>query len=189
MEAMWGYRIWFVIYLIGGIFGNLCSACAMPDVISVGASGAIMGLIGAWLVELLCHWSDDRPSAVLSITNSKLARKQRIKNLVVIVVNLGITFALSVVPMVDWAAHLGGWLGGTLVAMCIFAGDIKTKCCKHFTRMLSIALGVCVLLVLIVYFVVEIEPNRNLLEINGGNGGDGGDVDDDVEDGGMGRRM
>lgn len=128
----------------------------------------------------------------MSIVNSKLARKQRIRNLVVIVVNLGITFAMSIVPMVDWAAHLGGWVGGTLIAMCIFAGDIQTAWCKYCTRMLAILLIIGVFAALVVYFMVAIEPNKELLEINrdgNGNGGNGGADDDVPDDGGMGRRF
>jgi membrane associated rhomboid family serine protease len=90
-----------------------------------------MGIIGAWLVELLCHWGDDRPSAFLSADEAKAARSMRKRNLRVIVINLVITFALSAVPMVDWAAHFGGWC----VRSVCFRFDVHVVISGHLLPM------------------------------------------------------
>lgn len=49
----------------------MLTACVMPDVIKVGASGALMGMFGAWFIELLCHWGDDTPSVFLPADEAK----------------------------------------------------------------------------------------------------------------------
>ena len=45
-EREWGSAIWLYIYLVSAVGSSLCSVCMMPDNISVGSSGAVMGLFG-----------------------------------------------------------------------------------------------------------------------------------------------
>ncbi|CAK0867773.1 unnamed protein product [Prorocentrum cordatum] len=56
LEYLWGHHIWLVIYAGSGAYGNLVSCAYFPHYISVGASGALCGLIGAWPVYLLMTW-------------------------------------------------------------------------------------------------------------------------------------
>ena len=62
-EKEWGSIIWIIVY-IGSAFGSsIFSAIAMPDQISVGSSGAVMGLFGAKFSEiflLCCERSETR---------------------------------------------------------------------------------------------------------------------------------
>ena len=46
-----------VIYLLSGIGGSVLSALFIHRSISVGASGALFGLLGAMLAELLTNWT------------------------------------------------------------------------------------------------------------------------------------
>lgn len=46
-----------MLYVISGIGGSLLSALFMQDSISVGASGALFGLLGSMLSELLTNWT------------------------------------------------------------------------------------------------------------------------------------
>ena len=48
-EFDWGWKTYLFIFLSSGIFGVLLSSLAMPNSIAVGASGAIMGILGAWI--------------------------------------------------------------------------------------------------------------------------------------------
>lgn len=46
-----------LIYLIAGLGGSILSALFLQNNISVGASGALLGLLGAMLSELLTNWT------------------------------------------------------------------------------------------------------------------------------------
>lgn len=46
-----------IIYLLSGLGGSILSALFIQNNISVGASGALFGLLGAMLSELLTNWS------------------------------------------------------------------------------------------------------------------------------------
>jgi len=46
-----------LIYMVSGIFGFVMCAALSPHTITVGASGAIFGLIGAGLAEVILNWS------------------------------------------------------------------------------------------------------------------------------------
>lgn len=46
-----------IIYLLSGIGGSILSSLFIQRSISVGASGALFGLLGAMLSELITNWS------------------------------------------------------------------------------------------------------------------------------------
>ena len=46
-----------LVYLISGFGGSLMSALFIQSNVSVGASGALFGLIGSMLSELITNWS------------------------------------------------------------------------------------------------------------------------------------
>lgn len=50
LERVVGSRNWLGLYFLSGIVGNLVGMVAYPDSISLGASGAITGLVGALAV-------------------------------------------------------------------------------------------------------------------------------------------
>lgn len=77
LEVTWGIHIWLPIYILGGIFGNIYSSIIKYDSISVGASGALMSILGAWLISLLSEWGGparplryNRPSRSVTGTNA-----------------------------------------------------------------------------------------------------------------------
>lgn len=96
IEAAFGRLRFLMIFFISLVTGSLASLYLNPqNQPSVGASGALFGLFGAFAVAGRKIGADIRSIMVL----------------------LGINFAISfVVPNVDWHAHLGGLLGGALVA-------------------------------------------------------------------------
>jgi membrane associated rhomboid family serine protease len=46
-----------IIYLVSGFGGSVLSSLFIRNNISVGASGALFGLLGAMLSELITNWS------------------------------------------------------------------------------------------------------------------------------------
>ncbi len=99
-----------IVYFVSMITGGLLSAL-FNDGISIGASGAIFGLLGALLYFGL-HF------------RLYLSEALRTRIIPVIVLNLIIGFAI---PGIDVACHIGGLIGGFLSAMMVGIPDIDNK--------------------------------------------------------------
>ncbi|GER54374.1 ribonuclease II/R family protein [Striga asiatica] len=100
LEREFGFgRIGF-LYLVSGFGGSLLSALFIQSNISVGASGALFGLLGGMLSELITNWS---------IYANKVAA------LLTLVVIIAINLAVGILPHVDNFAHIGGFLSGFLL--------------------------------------------------------------------------
>lgn len=110
LELQWGRITWLLIYLISGLVSSLASAVALPDQLSVGASGALMGLMGAWSADLYCSWGH----------GSRAEQAQRSAQFVVCCINMAVVISFSAVPYVDWAAHLAGMVAGVLLGAMVF---------------------------------------------------------------------
>jgi len=104
IETIYGGRRYFLIYLFAGITGNLASFYHGTS-LSLGASGALFGLIGAGMVFPI-RW---RRFLLEKERNGIL--KQMLS---VAVLNLGIGFS---VPQIDNFAHMGGLVGGAFAAL------------------------------------------------------------------------
>ena len=115
LELEWGLPVYGTVYLVSGLCSSLLSCMALPDTLGVGSSGALMGLLGAWLVEIVLKWGAMAPEEVPT----------KAAHLVLVFLNIVITLSFSTVPYVDWAAHMGGLLGGMLVSAVIFAPHLK----------------------------------------------------------------
>jgi membrane associated rhomboid family serine protease len=96
LESILGKRKFIVIYFVSLIGGSVASFLFSPfGTYSIGASGAIFGLMGAMLV---------------------VGRKKRLdisQVAVLVILNVVIGFVLS---GIDWRAHLGGLAAGSLIA-------------------------------------------------------------------------
>ncbi|KAK4775472.1 hypothetical protein SAY87_023433 [Trapa incisa] len=97
LEQEFGFVRIGLLYIIAGLGGSLMSALFIQSNISVGASGALFGLLGGMLSELITNWT---------IYANKVAAF--ITLLVIIVINL----AVGILPHVDNFAHIGGFLSG-----------------------------------------------------------------------------
>ena len=96
LELEWGLPRFGAIYLVSGVTSSLLSCMALPDTLGVGSSGALMGLLGAWFVEICCKWSSSTPEEL----------PQRAASLVLVLLNILITLSFSTVPYVDWAVSV-----------------------------------------------------------------------------------
>ncbi len=99
------------IYLVSAISGTLMSCIFNPNVVSVGASGAIFGLLGS-LLYFGYHYR---------LYLGSVLRNQIIP---IIIINLVLGF---MVPSVDNAAHIGGLLGGYLATMALGVNGKSSK--------------------------------------------------------------
>jgi rhomboid protease GluP len=102
VEARFGPRRFLFLYFFSGVSGVLASMAFSPD-ISVGASGAIFGLIGAYAVFLYQH------RQVFGEPGRRL-----LLNLVFIA---AVNLLIGLAPGIDDWGHLGGLAGGSLLAL------------------------------------------------------------------------
>lgn len=113
LEFMLGKGRYALLYLGSGIFGNLISMIAYNDslVQSVGASGAIYGLYGAYLFLVLFRRQSLDPQS---------------RKTVVLFLALGAIYTVAY-PAINWAAHLGGLAGGLIIFSRIVSSFRKNK--------------------------------------------------------------
>ena len=96
LERILGHGRFIVLYITAALGGSVASyVFSDPNVVSVGASGAIFGLMGALVVA------------------GKRLRYDITQVLILIAINIAIGF---LAPGVDWRAHLGGLVVGAAVA-------------------------------------------------------------------------
>ncbi|CAL0324435.1 unnamed protein product [Lupinus luteus] len=105
LEQGFGFVLVGLLFIISGFGGSLLSALFIQSNISVGASGALFGLLGGMLSELITNWSiyDNKRQALFILV-------------VVIVINL----VVGILPHVDNFAHIGGFLTGFLLGFVFF---------------------------------------------------------------------
>lgn len=115
IESFLGKFKFVIIYLAGGLMGSLFSITFNGNTASIGASGAIFGLMGA-LVYFGYHYR---------VYLGNVIKSQIIP---LIVFNLVLGFVMS---GVDNSAHIGGLIGGTLATISLGIKDKST----NFERM------------------------------------------------------
>lgn len=96
LEQMFGRARFAAIYLLAGIGGAVVSFALTPEP-SIGASGALFGIIGAWIPLLY------RNRKVLAHPERQIRR---------IVEVIGLNLLIGLLPGIDNWAHLGGLLAG-----------------------------------------------------------------------------
>jgi len=104
IERRSGHRSVFIIYMLSGLAGSLASAFLGEHLASAGASGAIMGLMGA-AIAVIVRRRRRLPRAVRNVYPVLFA------SLVV----LTLLFDM-LEESIDHLAHIGGFLAGVLVA-------------------------------------------------------------------------
>jgi membrane associated rhomboid family serine protease len=93
-----------LLYLISGLGGSLLSALFLTNEIAVGASGALFGLLGASLSEILTNWT---------------IYKRKCGALCTLIILVAVNLALGLLPHVDNFAHIGGFLSGLLLGFVL----------------------------------------------------------------------
>ncbi len=102
VETFLGKPKFLLVYLFSGLTGSLLS-CAITNSYSLGASGAIFGLMGS-LLYFGYHYRLYLGSVLLG------------QIVPVIVINLVIGY---ITPSIDNAAHIGGLVGGLFISMAL----------------------------------------------------------------------
>jgi membrane associated rhomboid family serine protease len=137
VERVLGSTRFLIVYLLAALGGSVASYSFSPaNTLSVGASGAIFGLMAALLVVGRQLRHDISQVAML----------------------LAVNFAIGfLVAGIDWRAHLGGALTGAVMAA------VMTRA-PHQSRVLWQTLGtLAVLMVLVVIVILRTVQLQNLL--------------------------
>ncbi|MGH2832545.1 MAG: rhomboid family intramembrane serine protease [Solirubrobacteraceae bacterium] len=107
LEPVLGRVKFGLIYAVSLLTGSLGALLVSPHSFTVGASGAVFGIMGAFAVELR--------SRNMPIMRGGLGGVGGL-----ILINLLISFTL---PGISWGGHVGGLIGGTLAAAVIQLGE------------------------------------------------------------------
>lgn len=108
LESFLGKPKYLIVYLFSALIGSLFSVTFAGNYYSIGASGAIFGLMGS-LVYFGYHYR---------VYLGNVVKSQIIP---LILMNLGIGL---LVPGIDNSAHIGGLLGGALITVAL---GVKNK--------------------------------------------------------------
>src|SRR5437899_2609537 len=99
VERYLGHARFLLLYIVSGLAGSAGALIANPNSVTVGASGAIFGMLGAMLI---IEWQ-----ATGSLAGNALT---------LIAINLAFSFA---VPNISYGGHLGGLAGGILGTLAL----------------------------------------------------------------------
>ena len=102
LERIFGHIRFSLIYLLTGVISIIASFYFAPQEVSVGASGAIFGLVGAYSVFVFIHRRAFRSGGIPAML------------WIVIVVGINLSIGLFV-QNVDNYAHVGGLVSGCIL--------------------------------------------------------------------------
>ena len=112
VESFYGKIKYLFIFLFSGIAGSILSLAFNPNnIVSVGASGAIFGILGA-----ICYFGYHYRVYLGNVLKSQI--------IPIIVLNLMVGFMAS---GIDNFAHIGGLIGGVFASMAMGVPDKSSK--------------------------------------------------------------
>lgn len=113
LEEAFGFIKIASVYLISGFVGVVTSVLLLKDIVSVGASGAIYGLIGALYGDFL--------------QNHKIMQEGKEMYLLSLILNTIIGLGIGLLPIIDNFAHIGGLLSGLLVSSILLTNTRRDQ--------------------------------------------------------------
>ena len=122
VESLFSTPKFIVLYLATGVFGFVLSVFWSPQGLSIGASGAVLGLIGILIGASYHHGTLGRDY------------RSRLWRWVIYI----LIFGLLPIFAVDNAAHIGGLLSGLALGYFIPEGDPETRASETLWNMLAL---------------------------------------------------
>ncbi|KAK6381439.1 uncharacterized protein PV06_07489 [Exophiala oligosperma] len=103
-KAIGGIRF-AIVYFSSGIFGFVLGGnFAATAIASTGCSGCLFGILALVLLDLIYGWNE---------------RRSPVKDLMWILVDIVISFVLGLLPGLDNFSHIGGFLMGLAMGLCL----------------------------------------------------------------------
>lgn len=139
LMLVWLYTVRIgLLYVISGLGGSIMSGLFIQSSISVGASGALFGLLGGMLSELITNWTLYASKVFIELLSFEICTSEAIVKfwsgtllgpiilqfyfcfnqfaaLLTLVVIIVINLAVGILPHVDNFAHIGGFVSGFLL--------------------------------------------------------------------------
>ncbi len=150
VEVLLGKVRFVVLYLLAGLGGSVCSYLLGPHAeYGLGASGAIMGVLGAYVVIGLRRRLPVAPVVLLLLVN----------------------FLIGFTGDIDWRAHLGGVLTGAGLALLYdYAGGLRDR-----SAALALTVGGSVaVLALLALLLTAVAPGARQPQLRAAQPGGGG---------------
>ena len=107
LEPVLGKVKFGAIYGVSLLTGSLGALLVSPHAVTVGASGAVFGIMGAFAVELRARQLPLMQGMMGGVGG-------------LILINLVISFTI---PGISWGGHVGGLIGGALAALLLQQGE------------------------------------------------------------------
>ncbi|KAK2776975.1 hypothetical protein FQN53_002441 [Emmonsiellopsis sp. PD_33] len=105
MEKEIGWWRYGIVYFASGIFGFILGAnFAAPGIASTGASGCLFGVLALACLDLFYTWR---------------SRSRPVVELIVMIITIGISFVLGLLPGLDNFSHIGGFLVGLVLGISL----------------------------------------------------------------------
>ena len=144
-EMFYGKFKFIIIYFVSGVFGSILSFMFSTNP-SVGASGAIFGIVGALLYATQKHRGREMKAFKMNL-------------IIVLIINLGYGFTVG---GIDNFGHIGGLIGGYLSAIALGL--------LYFNRKIAENIAMWVLIVILgfggMHYGLTAKSNMNLLGEN-----------------------
>jgi membrane associated rhomboid family serine protease len=157
-EREWGSCRWLTLYLISGVGCVATSSVANPDVIGVCSSGALMGLFGAKIAQVITF-------TTFELNNVAVYESVQLDQLGGVMCSAALVSILSFFTYIDWSGHMGGLVAGFLGGMFIFCKPIESTCTRMLWGMSGLGGllgGGCYLAYLLLY---ETLPDEDLADV------------------------
>jgi membrane associated rhomboid family serine protease len=105
MERNIGWWRYALVYFSSGIFGFVLGGnYAAQGISSTGASGSLFGIMALFLLDLLYTWKERQSPWV---------------ELIFMIIEVGISFVLGLLPGLDNFSHIGGFIMGLAMGLCM----------------------------------------------------------------------
>lgn len=155
MNIVFGNARWFAIYIASGVYGNLLSCIFLPDAVGVGSSGAVLGMLCAWVVWIIFRWKKVPPNC----------KAQRNCQITLVTTAIAMTLAFSFADYVDWAAHFGGCIQGFLMALVLLSHELDNATTKWTVRLVALALSIASFVWALYYLLTITNPSKRNFDL------------------------
>lgn len=157
-EREWGWFKWLFIYIMSELGTSASSNYCDLDTIAVGSSGALMGLFGAKLAQVV----------TVSFFQTKSVDVDdviRFDQLCSVLCGLTLVSMLGALTYIDWSGNMGGLITGFFAGILVFSSSIHGCCGQFFWSILGLA-GLVGPAGYVMYLFVETsDPEEQLADV------------------------
>ncbi len=149
IERIFGSRKFLILFMATGILANIVSFVHLKEP-SLGASGAIFGLVGAGLIFPI-RWR--------SLVNERARRSILTQLTIITVLNLAID---SSIPGIDNWAHIGGLAAGAVIGFFILPEALDGRPLNKNRETMTTALAIFFVLVAVAAGIIQYRVGKNI---------------------------